>query len=206
MSVGRGRADRIGEVRRHDADDLVAPALERNRAADDRRDPPPKRRRHRPSLRTATRWRPSTSFSAVNARPMAGCTRSTSKKPAVTRCDRQILGLGARFAQRERAAGDRGHRLEHLLLGRPVEVVLRRDAAERLRIAVRVGDRSRGRALAHRDEPIVLVERQPAEHDGIDDREDRRARADAQRQDDEGDGREVLDDGRSGGQLSGRHA
>jgi hypothetical protein len=33
----------------------------------------------------ATRSRPATSFSIVNARPMAGATRSTSKKLAVTR-------------------------------------------------------------------------------------------------------------------------
>jgi hypothetical protein len=37
----------------------------------------------------------------------------------------EVLGLGTRLAQRERAAGNRRHRLEHLLLGRPVHVALR---------------------------------------------------------------------------------
>ena len=96
-----------------------------------------------------------------------------------------LLGLGARLAQRERAAGDGGDRTRRPAAAPPVDVVLRREAADRLRIGRRAAPagRSVARPLADSDQPVVLVERQPAQDDGVDDREDRRARADAERQD-----------------------
>jgi hypothetical protein len=45
--------------------------------------------------------------------------------------------------------------------------------------------RRSGGAFAHGDEPIVLIERQTAKHNSVDDREDRGRRADAERQHDE---------------------
>jgi hypothetical protein len=45
--------------------------------------------------------------------------------------------------------------------------------------------------LADPHESVALIERQAAQDDGIDDGEDRSARANAQREDDQGDGRET---------------
>ena len=127
-----GRADRpnwIGEVRRHDARDFVVPALEGNRASDDGRicaeaPAPEPVAQHRDAVttvdflvdlqRAADRRLHSKHVEEVRRHPLRA----------------QILGLGARLAQRGRSAGDRRDRLEHLLLGRPVHVVLRRDAAD----------------------------------------------------------------------------
>ena len=63
----------------------------------------------------------------------------------------------------------------------PVEIGLRRGraAAERRRPL--------GVVLEHDAEPIVLVERQPAQDDGVDDREEGRPGADAEGQDSQGD-------------------
>ena len=76
----------------------------------------PKRRCQSASLKTATRWRPSTSFSAVKPRPIAGRMRRTSKKFAVTRSADELLGLGAGQPKRGRGVPDGRHRFEHLLL------------------------------------------------------------------------------------------
>jgi hypothetical protein len=78
-----------------------------------------------------------------------------------------------------------GDRLERLLHPPPVEIRLRR----RLSTPERGGPPRI--VLEHRHQPIVLVERQPAQDDRIDDGEDGGAGADAKREDSEGDSREV---------------
>ena len=98
----------------------------------------------------------------------------------------KIFRFGAWFAKRERPAGDRRDRLEDLLLRRPIHVVLGRGAAECLRIPIRIRVRPRCPPLAHRDQPIVLVKRQAAKDDGVHHRKDRRAGADPEHQDEQG--------------------
>ena len=77
-----------------------------------------------------------------------------------------------------------GQAVERVLHPPPVQVHLRRGraAAERGRL---------GRIVLEDDcEPVVFVERERAQHDGVDDREDGRAGADPERQDRERDGGE----------------
>ena len=89
-------ADRIHEFGRHDSEDLVSTLATFDISSSIVRPTtsgsPPKLRRHSPSLNTTTRSRPATSFSAVKGRPMAGRTRSTSKKEAVTRSGTRDCG------------------------------------------------------------------------------------------------------------------
>ncbi len=99
----------------------------------------------------------------------------------------QIFRLNAGFTKHKRDAGDRRDRFEYFLPRRPVHVVLRRRARDGLRVAVRAQrlGRRRRSSLPKRDQSIVLVEGQRPEDDSIDDREDRRARTDAERQDEQ---------------------
>ena len=187
--IGRTcRADGIGEIRRHDTDDLVRPSFERNRASDDRRiraeAPPPESVAQNRDAVTAVDF-------LVGCRP-ASKRGLHSKHLEEVRRDplrAQIFWLGARLAKGDRAAGDGRNRLEDLLLGRPIHVVLGCGARELERIAVRIDRYSRDRtsprlvALPHRDQAIVLIERQPAKHHSVDHGKDRRAGADAEHED-----------------------
>ena len=90
-SVGAQRADRILEIGRHDADDLVGATFERDRASDDAgvaaepAAPQPIAENDDPMS--------AVDFVLGGERPAdAGRTRSTSKKPAVTRCARRSSG------------------------------------------------------------------------------------------------------------------
>ena len=99
----------------------------------------------------------------------------------------QIFGLQTRLAQREGAESEGGDRLERLLLPHPVDVVLRRGRHQLERVARRVWTSPRLSPFPDGNQPIVLVEGQTAQHDGIDDRKDCRRRADAEDQHDERD-------------------
>ena len=117
---------------------------------------------------------------------MAGATRSTVKKPAVTRCGTSDSGSAPASRSVSQPLRDRGHGLEHALLGHPVEVVLWRNEGNRIGIVPR-SEHSAGAQLplTNGDEAIVLVEREAAKDHGVHDREDRGRRADPERQDDE---------------------
>ena len=133
-----------------------------------------------------TRCRPSTSSSAVEGaaehRRDAQHRKELRRHPLRPRV-RRLAPFGL---QPELRAADRRERLKGLLHLPPVQVGLRRDVAfaERHRV-LRV-------LLHHHAEPVVLVERQPAEDDRVDDGEDGGAGADAQRQHRQRDDREAA--------------
>jgi hypothetical protein len=112
----------------------------------------------------------------------------------------EIFGLAAHCLKCELTEiGNGSHRLEYLLLGGPVDVVLRLHSRKSLRIAaVQTGANGDfaslpgDRALADRHELIGLVKRQAAEHNSVHHREDGRTGTDAERQD------EQRDDGKAG--------
>ena len=83
------------------------------------------------------------------------------------------------ISEAERSGGHRGQAVERLLALPPIQVGLRggRAAEQPGRAAL---------VLENGNEPIVLVERKPAQHHGVDDGEDGRAGADAEGQDDQG--------------------
>ena len=187
-------ANRVRELRWHDADHLVttgsargAPAfdvLERYHAPDDLRIGP------EPAAPQAI----AEECHAIAARDLvlggecAAEGRHDAKHRKKTGGDalrHERFRLDAGFVQGEPAAGDCGHGLEHALLSRPVNVILRRDERERVRIPPI--DRWAGAQvpLTNGDKAIVLVEREAAEDDGVHDGEDRRRRAHAERQHDE---------------------
>ena len=174
-------ADWVLKIRRHDAGNFVASTLEGNRAPHDCRVPaeaaPPEpvaQHRHAVAAVDLVLGGEGPTDSRTNAEHV--------EEAGGHALGTQVLGLGAGFAQRKRTAGDRGDRLEYLLLGRPIDVVLRRGAAECLWIPIRVRFRSRRPPLSHRDQPVVLVKRQTAEDHGIHHRKDRGAGADAEHQ------------------------
>jgi len=79
-----------------------------------------------------------------------------------------------------------------VLLRAPVEVVLRRNRAERIGIAgVARNPRAGWLSLADRDKPVRLVEWQAAKDHGVDHREQCGRCADSEGDDDEGGGREA---------------
>ena len=188
-----GRTDPTGysKTRRHDGDDLIGPTLERDRSADDlgiaTKAPAPEAIAQNDDAMTPV--------DLVLAGECATERRRDSEHVEKRRGDAlgaEVLGLRPRFPQREGAPRNGRNGFEHLLLGDPVGVVLWRDAAHGQRVAVGIGIRPRRPPFADGHEPIVLVEGQPSKHDRVHDREDRRARADAQRQDDQGDRGEGL--------------
>ena len=193
--VGRpGRADRIGEVRRHDTDHFVAgfvrtPAafeqLEGNDAADD----------VRIGAEAAAPQGIAEQGHAIGARdlvvdrerpPQRGGDAKHLEEVGSDALRDQRFRLGSRQPQRQPAAGDGGHRFEYLLLRGPVAIVLGRDEHQERRVATERARRRRHRwALAHGHQAMLLVEWQAAEHHRVDDREDRRGRADAEREHDQ---------------------
>ena len=115
--------------------------------------------------------------------------RRTSKKLAVTRAPTSSSGSAPGSRSVGVASENGRHRFEHLLLNDPIEVVLGLHASDGLGIGGPAARRRPGPLPAAKcptlpdgDEPVVLVERQPAKNHGIDDRKDRRRRADAERQ------------------------
>ena len=176
----------IGEAGRHHADDLERRELARQARADDIRraaEPPlPQAVADHGHASAGLR----ASSSAVNARPRSGAVRSTEKKSAVTRWAARFSGSASPLPlQADLGVADRGEPGEDVLLRR----ASRESSAARRRFIEAVELSSFSVALADRDQPIALVERQPAQNDGVDDREDRRRRADAERQHHERDGR-----------------
>jgi hypothetical protein len=176
-------ADGIREAGRHDAEHLVAAAFERDRATEDG------------GVRVEA---PFPEAIAEDDHLMAspdlvlrgeGLAHRRPHPQDIEELRRdllrlEVLRLRTRLPQGDIPGGDGRHGVEHLLLGGPVHVVLRRDPTRR--------GRGRRAPLADRDEPVVFVERQAAQHDGVHHREDRRAGADAEDEHDQGDGRERL--------------
>ena len=191
--VGRaGGADGVGKSRRHHPDDLVAAVvgaraafevLEWDRPADDLR----------VCAKTAAPEPIAEDRHAVAAlelmfsgeRPAeCGSNAQHAEELRGDALRHERLGFGARLAEREPAARDRCHGLEHLLLFGPVAKVLRCDRGERFGIGI--GTCRLARALANGNEPIVLVEGQAAQDHRIHHRKDRGRGADAEGEDDEG--------------------
>ena len=183
------RSDRILEIGRHDPDHFVGAPLERNRAADDAGvagEPPAPQ-----SITEDDEFLPSVDFVVGRERPAnRRADAEHVEEPGGDPLRAEVLRFRPWLPQCDGAAGDRCDRLEHLLLRDPVGVILGRDAADGIRIPIGVGIRPGSAPFADRDEAVVLVERQSAQHDGIDNREDRGGCANAERQDDQGDGRE----------------
>ena len=118
---------------------------------------------------------PNDSSATVKARPSVGATRTTRKNSVVDLGGPQRLRVAVRVPQGERRPGHRGQAVERLLSGPPVQKRLRgRRAAEHLAAV--------SAALEDGYQPIVLVERQTAQDDGVDDREDGGAGSDAEGQ------------------------
>ena len=185
VEVGRARrADGVRDVRGQHADDLVALALQRNGSADEAgitAEPPAPQRVAEDDDAVAA-----VHFVVDGERPaQGGCDPQHPEEIGRGAQGAEVLGLRAGLVERVAGAGGRGQRLEDVLPGRPVEVVLRRYRAEGRRIAGRVGFGRRRPPFAHRHEAVVLVERQAAEDDGVDDGEDGGAGADAECQDDQ---------------------
>jgi hypothetical protein len=184
-------ADGIRDVGRHDADHLVAAALQRNGPAERRGI----RAEPAPPQPVAQDHHVVATLDLVIGGEGAPHRRAHAQDVEELRGDflpPEILRFGSGLAQCHVPRGKGRHRLEDLLLRGPVHVVLRRDGSELLRVA---GGRWRGpgcAALAHGHEPVVLIERQAAKHHGVNHGEDRRAGADAQHQHDQCHGGERL--------------
>ena len=111
-------------------------------------------------------------------------TRSVGKNSQVTRWARASAGSPPSVRRRNDRAADRREPVERFLHRSPVEIHLGRSrtAAER--------DRPPRIVLEDDRQPVVLVKRESPQDDGVDDREDGRAGADAEGQNCEGDERE----------------
>ncbi len=185
-----GCPERPGEALRHDADDVEGLAIERERPADD-------------GGLAAVAALPQSVAQDRHALAAGDFVVSRERVPHdrlhaqhVEEAGRralhpEVFRFAAGLLHGHRPTGDGGHGLEHLLLGGPVHVVLGRGAGDAERIRRGIGGAEEGRTpLADGDEPVVFVEWQAAQHDRVDDGEDGRRGADAQRKDDQRNGRE----------------
>ena len=166
---------RVGEVARHHADDVPDLVLERNRLADD--------------LRVASKL-PLPEPVAQDGDPVAAVRfLGGRERPAehrdhakdaeeVRRHAERAHGLAMALGvpQAERSAGHGGQAVEQLLLRPPIEKRLGRSRIAQYVTRFGIG-------LEHGHEPVVLVEGQTAQDDGIDDGKDGGGRPDAERED-----------------------
>ena len=152
--LGRARrSDRVFKFRRHHAEHRIRAAFERDRPADDagvgaESSAPQSVREHRDLVLTVV---------LVLRRECAAEDRWLAQHGEKRRGDplrAHLLGLGAGLTQRERAARDGADRLEDLLLGDQVDVVLRGEAAHCLRIEGRPASSAARRATAVRPRPV----------------------------------------------------
>ena len=112
----------------HDADDLIAFAVERDRAPDDVGSPP-NRLRHSDSPSTTTRALARCSSSGRRVRPTIGGTRSTRNNEAVTKLPLTSRDHRRPSASRRRSERRRSRRSSETL--RPRQIVERRGTEER---------------------------------------------------------------------------
>jgi hypothetical protein len=117
----------------------------------------------------------------VKVRPRRGCRPSSGNRSAVGELRRHFDGLADACQVHSDVVGGR-HPLEELGLGFPIEVVGRRDDVA---LALPSGVR-----LPHHHQAIRLGIRQRPDEDRVDDGEDRRVGADAERETGEGGERE----------------
>ncbi len=174
---GTDDSHRIREVGRHHADDLIASGgarlraalqiLDGNRPADD----PRVGAKAAPPQAVAQNDHSVSTWDFVSGGELTADCRPDPERleePGRDPLRDERLRFGSRFAQREPAARNRRDGFEHLLVRRPVEVVLRRNGAKRLRIpAPRENPPGRPRGLTHCHEPLRLIEGQATQHDGI---------------------------------------
>ena len=92
----------------------------------------------------------------------------------------------SRTGQRHAVGGQDRHLLEDVVLRLPVEVVRRRDAE-----GLHAGEDVLRRNVRHDDEAVRVGIREGLQEDGVDDAEDRRVRADAEREDADRHGRKA---------------